>query len=139
MAGLMFDTKLRPCEVTIYKRDEKKPWIQIKTENKKKALFHRWEDKSEVVQPSNMIGGHNGGTISGVLAIVEFEDGRISEVSPGDITFIDNKFAEYSFSNPLEHPERYLDDTMAIVDDMTMAQRRGLLKYLEGSIKANGG
>ena len=39
--------------------------------------------------------------------------------------------------NPLEHPERYLDDTMAIVDDMTMAQRRELLKYLENKIEGN--
>ena len=39
--------------------------------------------------------------------------------------------------NPLAHPERYLDDTMAIVDDMTMAQRKELLKYLEGVIEGN--
>ena len=39
--------------------------------------------------------------------------------------------------NPLEHPERYLDDAMAIVDDMTMAQRRELLKYLEDKIEGN--
>lgn len=37
----------------------------------------------------------------------------------------------------LEHPEKYLDDTMAIVDDMTMAQRRELLKYLEDKIEGN--
>lgn len=41
--------------------------------------------------------------------------------------------------NPLAHPERYLDDAESIVDDMTMAQRKALLAYLEGSIKANGG
>lgn len=39
--------------------------------------------------------------------------------------------------NPLAHPESYLDDTMAIVDDMTMAQRRELLKYLEEKIEGN--
>ena len=39
--------------------------------------------------------------------------------------------------NPLEHPERYLDVTMDIVDDMTMAQRKELLKYLEDKIEGN--
>lgn len=39
--------------------------------------------------------------------------------------------------NLLAHPESYLDDTMAIVDDMTMAQRIELLKYLEESIEKN--
>ena len=43
----------------------------------------------------------------------------------------------YEDHNPLAHPERYLDDTMAIVDDMTMAQRKELLKYLENVIEGN--
>ena len=40
-------------------------------------------------------------------------------------------------NNPLAHPESYLDTAEAIVDDMTMAQRKALLAHLEGSIAAN--
>ena len=38
-------------------------------------------------------------------------------------------------NNPLARPESYLDDTMAIVDDMTTAQRKALLAYLEEKIE----
>lgn len=47
------------------------------------------------------------------------------------------KYIEDCQHNPFTRPESYLDVTMAIVDDMTMAQRRELLKYLEDSIERN--
>lgn len=55
----------------------------------KKALFHCWEHRSEVVPPSPLRGGHSGGQISGTLAIVEFEDGSVDTVYPQNVTFLD--------------------------------------------------
>ena len=52
-----------------------------------KALFHRWEEKSWVVPPSPLVGGHSGGTVRGVYAIVELEDGTVREVEPSAIKF----------------------------------------------------
>ena len=67
----------------------------------KRAMFHRWEDKAEIVPPSNLRGGHSGGVVRGSIAIVEFEDGRIVEVYPRDVRFLDSKclFSEYSFQH----------------------------------------
>ena len=70
--GAGMNEKLRPCEVS-----------------GEKAYFHRWVDKSEILAPSMMIGGHNGGVISATLALVEFEDGRIEECYPHRIVFKD--------------------------------------------------
>lgn len=63
----------------------------------KKALFHNWEQWSEIVPPSPMIGGHGGGVIQGEFAIVEYEDGTVGKVLPIKIKFVDNLFKEYSF------------------------------------------
>lgn len=62
--------------------------------NGKKALFHRWSAKSEIVEPSAMIGGHNGGVLFWTVAIVEYQDGTVGEVLPTDIRFCDNKLLE---------------------------------------------
>ncbi len=64
----------------------------------KKALFHRWIDKSEIIAPSIMKGGHAGGVIRGTCGIVEFENGVICEVYPYKIKFADNKIKEYAFN-----------------------------------------
>lgn len=40
-------------------------------QNKYKALFHRWEDRADVIDPSMSIGGAPGGQITRTLAIVE--------------------------------------------------------------------
>lgn len=56
----------------------------------KKAYFHRWADKAEIVPPSVLKGGHGGGIVRGVLAIVEYEDGTVGEVLPEYIRFIDH-------------------------------------------------
>lgn len=58
--------------------------------NNEPALFHMWGQFSEIVPPSNMIGGHAGGVVSGVLAIVETEDGRVLEVRPDQVVFTDS-------------------------------------------------
>lgn len=56
-----------------------------------KALFHCWTDKSQVVEPSMMRGGHNGGIIMCTYGIVEFKNGRVCEVLPSQIRFLDTK------------------------------------------------
>ena len=65
--------------------------------NEEKALFHRWEDKSKIVEPSVMVGGHNGGVLKYTVAIVEYENGRVAEVFPNYIKFVDGKINEYAF------------------------------------------
>lgn len=64
--------KLRPCEV-----------------KGEKAYFHRWVDKSEIITPSMMIGGHDGGVVRATLAIIELEDGRVEECYPHEVVFKD--------------------------------------------------
>lgn len=56
-----------------------------------KAMFHRWEDKSWIVPPSPMVGGHPGGVVRGTYAIVEMEDGTVREVEPLKVQFKTNK------------------------------------------------
>ena len=68
MAGILVEHKLRPCYID---RSSKKK-VQ-----KEKALFHGWSRISNVVEPSLMIGGAPGGTISYTTGIVEFEDGHV--------------------------------------------------------------
>lgn len=63
----------------------------------KKALFHRWENRVEVVEPSIMVGGHPGGQIKRTCAIVEYEDGRIESVYPTKVRFVPGKMNDYSF------------------------------------------
>ena len=61
------------------------------------ALFHRWEDNSEIYAPSLMVGGHGGGVVKYTCAIVEYEDGHVERVKPEDVTFVDHLFKEYAF------------------------------------------
>lgn len=55
----------------------------------KKAYFHRWIDKSKIIDPSPMIGGHNGGVIKFTVGLVEYEDGSVHECYPHEIKFTD--------------------------------------------------
>lgn len=68
------ETKLRPCLV-----------------NGKKALFHTWSNKSQIVEPSPLMGGHNGGVLEYTVGIIEYEDGQVSECIPSYIKFINSK------------------------------------------------
>lgn len=54
----------------------------------RRARFHRWCDRSEIVAPSCMTGGHNGGEQRCVLGLVEYEDGTCAEVYPSRIVFL---------------------------------------------------
>lgn len=68
------------------------------------AYFHRWSDTSQIVPPSPMVGGHNGGVISCTLGIIEYEDGHVQECYPSDIKFT---------NKPMERPEVNLMDKPA--------------------------
>ena len=65
----------------------------------KKALFHRWEEVSQAVEAGIAIGSHSAGWLKYTLAIIEFENGEIAEVSPTLIKFLDSEenFSEYCF------------------------------------------
>ena len=76
---------------------ELRPCLIINGDTEKKALFHIWEQNSQIIPPSPMVGGHGGGVICTVMGIVELEDGSVIRVSPYQIQFIDNKIQEYSF------------------------------------------
>ena len=63
-------------------------------------LFHCFEHCSYVVPPSMLTGGHPGGQISQVYAIIEDKDGNIKHVGPEEITFTDHMFRNYYFPEP---------------------------------------
>ncbi len=57
----------------------------------RKAIFHKWQDKAWVVAPSPMIGGAPGGQMMITLAIIEYEDGVVTECYPHEIRFTDKE------------------------------------------------
>lgn len=67
--------------------------------NNRKALFHKWSDKSKIVEPSPMIGGHAGGVLKYTVGIIEYEYGVVTECYPYEIRFVDNKIEEYRFKD----------------------------------------
>ena len=86
----------RPCIVTEMdlKRSLRKNENIIR---KRKALFHCWNHRSELVGESPLRGGHPAGQVSGTFGIVEYEDGTVHEVEPHNIRFVDNAMCEYAF------------------------------------------
>lgn len=71
-ATFSIEAELRPCLV-----------------DGKRALWHEWTTRWEIVPPSIMAGGHGGGQVSASLALVEFEDGTVAEVYPSRVRFLD--------------------------------------------------
>lgn len=70
---LIIGSQLRPCIV-----------------KDKAALFHCWSDKSDIVAPSLMAGGHNGGVMRYTVGIIEYIDGgAVHECYPSEIRFTD--------------------------------------------------
>ena len=57
------------------------------TVNGEKCLFHCWEQRSWVIEPSFLKGGCPGGQMSQVFGIVEFRDGSEKRVDPTQIRF----------------------------------------------------
>lgn len=66
---IKISTELRPCMI-----------------NGKKALFHLWIKKKDIVMQSEYVDG-----------LVEFIDGTVEEIKADRIGFCDSKIKEYSF------------------------------------------
>lgn len=133
MANLCLEPSLRPCYVTRYEADPKKPWHVEKT-GTVNALFHCWEQHSYIVPPSMMTGGHNGGVVSGILGIVEFANGSIAQVKPEDIVFIDNKHEEYCWF--VEDESRSHDNTCVCCGDI-IPEGRQVCPRCENNVKGD--
>lgn len=56
--------------------------------NGRYGYFHTWEQYSEIIPPSLLKGGHSGGVIASIFAIIEFPEG-IERVEPTKVKFID--------------------------------------------------
>lgn len=54
-----------------------------------RAAFHRWVEHSYVQPPGIMVGSSNGGQVTYLRALVEFETGQVVEVMPDDVIFRD--------------------------------------------------
>ena len=64
----------------------------------KNYILHCFEQWSNVIGESPMIGGHSAGQISMIHALIEDKKGNIHRVNPTMITFNDDKYIDY-FSN----------------------------------------
>ena len=78
--------------------------------NGKVGYFCCWEQYAEVVGPSLMTGGHPGGQLAAVHAIVEFDEG-VRRVSVADIKFTDE------IHKSLERMQLSYDATMKVWED----------------------
>lgn len=76
----MNTNKLRPCKV-----------------GEELYLFHTFAQISQIVPPSNLIGGHSGGTVSGVYAVLERCDGAVIIMEAQLVQFLDqpDEFDKY--------------------------------------------
>lgn len=92
MSDIKVSIELRPCLI-------------VNGDTEKKALFHTWEQNSQIIYPSPMVGGNGGGVVSVIMGIVELEDGSVIRVAPYQIQFIDNKIQEYVFKPAGSSPE----------------------------------
>lgn len=90
MAGFRIETKLRPA------------YVVVSPDNYVKVLFHCWSQESELYAPSVRRGGHQGGTVSGMMAIVEGADGRVWKVRPDKLKFVPGEFDGYSWGDENE-------------------------------------
>ena len=87
MAGFIIETKLRPA------------YVELSPGNSRKVLFHCWSQESEVLAPSIGRGGHQGGVVSGIMAIVENEEGKVWKVRPDRLKFVPGEFDGYSWDD----------------------------------------
>ena len=51
----------------------------------KQVKLHGIFQMSTVLPPSNMIGGHLGGIVAYPVAVIEYENGDLEQVSPNEI------------------------------------------------------
>lgn len=64
--------------------------------NNESYIFHCFEQWSNVIGESPMIGGHSAGQISQVFALIEDRKGNIYRVDPTAIKFTDDKYLDYN-------------------------------------------
>lgn len=50
--------------------------------------FHGWFQRSDIIEPSPMAGGHSGGVLQYPVGLVEDSEGKMTEVLPKQIKFI---------------------------------------------------
>ncbi|MBQ8245806.1 MAG: hypothetical protein IJZ42_01620 [Lachnospiraceae bacterium] len=81
--------ELRPCYV-----------INRYPDRLRKALFHRWIEKSELKQFGTELGVHKPlKVVTNTFALVEFEQGELDWIDPGYIVFCDDEFSKYTFKS----------------------------------------
>ena len=78
--------------------DSRRPCVIKETNGKQKCLFHRWSQESWIVPPSLLKGGHTGGTVSTIMAVMEFEDGSVRLIKPNAFKFCDSNGGFLDFS-----------------------------------------
>ena len=74
--GWVCVNKYRPCTVLVREKKE---------DVKHKAWFHRWVDYAQVREA--IMTGTSSGQLMQTYGIVEYEDGTVHEVYPGQIRF----------------------------------------------------
>lgn len=74
--------------------------------NNKPAIFHYWGTDSQVVPPSALKGGHNGGIIASTYGIIEdMETGAVMKISPTSIVFIQDGLKAHTVCiDDVDHP-----------------------------------
>ena len=55
------------------------------------CTFHGFFQRSMVIEPSIMVGGHSGGVIAYPVAIIETEKGEVIEAQAVSIQFMENE------------------------------------------------
>lgn len=70
----------------------------------RKHMFHGWHHEYFVIEPSIMVGGHPGGQMSRLWAIVEDEHGACLLVEPYRVRFIDHSdFEKFAWPKEEQH------------------------------------
>jgi hypothetical protein len=71
--------------------------MEINNENRKciyrksVCTFHGFFQRSMVIKPSIMVGGHSGGVIAYPVAIIEDKKGKLIEATATSIRFVEDK------------------------------------------------
>lgn len=114
LSNIKIEMELRPCFVCSIARADNREIIT----NTRKALFHKWAEKEQVILKANAFLGSKeierildeykkSGYISygmetekvkETVAIVEYEDGTVGEVLPENIRFLDSPHDQYGFT-----------------------------------------
>ena len=99
------------AEWFIKRSDTRRPCVIKGTNGKQKCLFHRWSQESWIVPPSLLAGGHNGGVISKIMAVMEFEDGSVRLVNYDTFEFCDSNggFLDFSWEKEDEQDDSNQD------------------------------